>query len=85
MNRDEERARARYIALNAVRIGGIAVLLVGLMIARRVIEGPWWLGAALAVGGLLTFFFAPILMVRRWKRADARQPDGQRADGERGR
>lgn len=80
MKRDEERARARYIALNAVRIGGIAVLLVGLMIARRVIEGPWSLGAALAVAGLLAFFFAPTFMVRRWKRAD-----GARADRERGR
>ncbi|MEQ8412682.1 MAG: hypothetical protein RIB52_14130 [Erythrobacter sp.] len=70
MNREEEIARTRYIAMNAVRIGAIAVLLVGLMIARRVLDGPWWLGAALAVAGLLAFFFLPTLMVRRWKRAD---------------
>jgi len=73
---EEETARLRYIAMNAVRIGGIAVLLVGLLIARRMIDGPWWLGAVLAVGGLLAFFFVPTLMVRRWKRADRERTEG---------
>jgi len=76
---EEETARLRYIAMNAVRIGGIAVLLLGLLIARRVMDGPWWLGAVLAVGGLLVFFFLPTLMVRRWKRADRERPEGPRA------
>jgi uncharacterized membrane protein YhaH (DUF805 family) len=67
---EEETARKRYIAMNAVRIGGIAVLLLGLAMARGVVPGPWWLGAFLAVDGLLAFFFLPTLMVRRWKRAD---------------
>ncbi|KPP88102.1 hypothetical protein [Erythrobacter sp. HL-111] len=70
MNGAEETARRRYLAMNAVRIGGIAVLLVGLAMARQVIPGPWSLGAALAVAGLLAFFFLPTLMVRRWKRAE---------------
>ena len=70
LDRVEERARQRYIAMNAVRIAAIAVLLVGLMIARQVIGGPWVLGAGLAVAGLLAFFFLPTLMVRRWKRGD---------------
>lgn len=70
MSPEEETARKRYIAMNAVRIGGIAVLLLGLAMARGVAPGPWWLGAFLAVDGLLAFFFLPTLMVRSWKRAD---------------
>ena len=79
MSPQEETARRRYIAMNAVRIGGIAVLLIGLMIARNVIGGPWWLGAFLAVAGLLAFFFLPTLMVRRWKRSEG---EGGRSRGE---
>lgn len=73
MEPEEETARRRYIAMNVARIGGIAVLLIGLMIARGLVDGPWWLGTALAVGGLLGFFFLPTLMVRRWKRGDAQR------------
>lgn len=70
MSPEEETARKRYMAMNAVRIGGIAVLLIGVAMTRGVVPGPWWLGAFLAVDGLLAFFFAPRLLVRHWKKAD---------------
>lgn len=69
----EAQARNRYIVLNAVRIGGLAMLMIGLAMARGVIGGPYWLGVALAVAGLIDFFFAPRLLARGWASQDDRQ------------
>jgi hypothetical protein len=66
----EAQARNRYIALNAVRFGGLAMLMIGLAMARGVIEGPYWLGVGLAVAGLLDFFFVPRLLARGWSSQD---------------
>jgi hypothetical protein len=69
----EAQARGRYIVLNAVRFSGLAMLMIGLAIARGVIDAPYWLGVALAVAGLLDFFFAPRLLARGWASQDDRQ------------
>lgn len=53
--------------MHAVRIGSLAALLVGLMIARSIIDAPYALGVALAFGGLLTFYFGPRALARKWK------------------
>jgi hypothetical protein len=58
------RRASRYIVLNAVRFSGLAMLMIGIAIARGVIDAPYWLGVALAVAGLLDFFFAPRLLAR---------------------
>lgn len=67
----EERARARYTFLNMARIGGIAVAIAGIAGTREVIPLPYVVSVTLAVGGVLAFFFAPPLMVKRWKAQDA--------------
>lgn len=67
---EEVLARQRYVILNMVRIGGLAMLLVGVAIARGVVDGPYVLGVVLAVAGLLDFFFVPRLLARRWKAGD---------------
>lgn len=69
----EARAQRRYLAINAVRIGALAAVIAGLAGARGVIGLPTWLGAALAIGGMLGFFFAPPLMARRFKAKDERK------------
>jgi len=66
----ETRARNRYIVLNAVRFGGLAMLMIGLAMARGVMDGPYWLGVGLAVAGLLDFFFVPRLLARGWASQD---------------
>ncbi len=63
----ERQAIGRAALMSAVRIGSLAFLLLGLTIARRVIEGPYWLGVVLAVGGMLMFFFGPYFMAKNWK------------------
>ncbi|TRD10787.1 hypothetical protein FGU71_02155 [Erythrobacter insulae] len=64
---DEAIARQRFMIMNAVRIGSLGALIVGLAIARSVIDLPYPLGVALAVGGLLAFYFGPRALARKWK------------------
>jgi hypothetical protein len=66
----EAEARQRYIILNAVRFSGIALVMLGLAIARGLLPVPWVAGAVLAVAGLLEFFFLPPIIAKRWKAGD---------------
>ena len=63
----ETRARQRYIALNAVRIGSLGAVILGIAAARGVVDLPYALGVALALGGLIAFYFPPRWLARRWK------------------
>ena len=72
---ERERAQVRWAWLQVVRIASIAALLIGLAITRSVIEANWWLGAGLAVAGVIGFFFGPPLLARRFKARDSHLPD----------
>ncbi|WP_255551805.1 hypothetical protein [Erythrobacter crassostreae] len=72
---DDTLARKRYMILNAIRIGSLGALLVGLAIARSVIDAPYPIGVALAVGGLLAFYFGPRSLARKWK-SDSQSSSG---------
>ncbi|MEQ5788989.1 hypothetical protein J3454_13905 [Erythrobacter sp. NFXS35] len=73
----ETQARRRYIIMNAARIGGLGLLLLGVAITRNVlpVQLPWTLGAVLAVLGLLEFFFLPAIIAKRWKAGDRAKGD----------
>ncbi len=64
---EDSLAAKRFYTLGAVRIASIVLLLLGLAIARQVVEGPYWLGVVFAVGGMLSFFFAPYHLAKRWR------------------
>jgi hypothetical protein len=66
----EAEARQRYFILNAVRFSGIALVMLGLAIARGMLPLPWLVGAVLALAGLLEFFFLPPIIAKRWKAGD---------------
>ena len=68
----EALARQRYIILNALRFSGIALVMLGIAIARGLIDLPWAAGAVIAVIGLLEFFFLPRFIARRWNAGDDR-------------
>ncbi|MEO0699301.1 MAG: hypothetical protein AAFY81_06235 [Pseudomonadota bacterium] len=84
MDAAEERARARYTFLNMARIGGIAAAIAGIAGTRDVIPLPYAVSVALAVVGILAFFFAPPLMVKRWKARDAEEAGAENAEAGRG-
>jgi membrane protein YdbS with pleckstrin-like domain len=63
-------ARQRLIILSALRFSGIALVMLGFAIVRKVIDLPWAVGAVLAVVGVLEFFFLPRFIARRWNAGD---------------
>lgn len=73
----EKTARNRFIIMNVVRVFALAMLLVGVAITRFVpyLSVEWIVGAALAVMGLLEFFFLPAIIAKRWKAGDRAKDD----------
>ena len=63
-------ARQRLIILSALRFSGIALVMLGFAIVRKVLDLPWAVGAVLAVVGVLEFFFLPRFIARRWNAGD---------------
>jgi hypothetical protein len=66
----EDQARTRFMVLNAVRLGGLALVLIALAIHFRKIPVPAELAYVLAALGLAEFFVLPGLLARRWRSAD---------------
>lgn len=73
---EEAVAARRFMLLGVMRIVTLMTVLLGLAIARSVIDGPYWLGVALALIGMITFFFGPSILAKRWKAGD-RAGDGE--------
>lgn len=67
---EEALAARRFLILGLARIGAFIAVILGIAMARSVIDAPYWLGVALAVGGLLGFFFGPPLLAKSWKAGD---------------
>ena len=63
----EALAQRRFAMMNLARFASVVPVLAGIAMTRGVIAGPQWLGIALAALGVAAFFFAPPLLVRRWK------------------
>ena len=67
---DETLWRNRFIAINLVRIGGTAVVMVGLAIwySDLLVEGGTIVvGLPLALAGLVVSFWGPKWLAARWK------------------
>ena len=63
----EEVARGRWMAINAVRAGGAAMVLVGILGLEGVIEYPAIAGYILVAVGVIDIFFVPLIMARKWR------------------
>ena len=60
-------ARARFFIITLVRWSGVALVMLGLLIARRRIDLPVEAGYALLVIGVFDALVVPTLLARRWK------------------
>jgi uncharacterized membrane protein YhaH (DUF805 family) len=71
----EKAAHYRYFIMNFARVGGLALVLIGIVMTRSAphLSLQWIFGAALAVIGLLEFFFLPAMIAKRWKALDRRE------------
>ena len=64
-------AAARFMAIQLVRVAGVATVLFGLLVEAGRLPGfaavPRWFGYVLAVVGLIEVFLLPRLLARRWR------------------
>lgn len=60
-------AQSRYFAMVAVRFAGVALILLGILVVRRVLELPDAAGYLLLILGLAGFFVMPTVLARRWR------------------
>ena len=73
MNDAEATARSRFMVLNAVRIGALVMVMLGIAIVQEAIDLPYALGVVLAVAGLVEFLFVPPLLATRWQASEKDQ------------
>lgn len=62
-----DRARSRFIAIQAMRWIGLAMVIVALLIINRRIDLPKEAGYLLFLFGLFDALIMPIILARRWK------------------
>lgn len=67
---EETVAAKRYTLVNLLRLAAILAVIGGIAIARGMVDLPYAFGVVVALAGLLGFFFAPPLLVKRWKAGD---------------
>lgn len=60
-------ARNRFLVINLLRLGGAAMVLIGLLMTADRIGGGAVLGYVLLVLGLLDMFAVPQVLSRRWR------------------
>lgn len=64
----ETLARNRFFVIAALRLGGVAMLVIGLMtVSGRIAAIPPVAGYALVLIGLADFLIVPRLLARRWR------------------
>ncbi|WP_260928645.1 hypothetical protein [Novosphingobium sp. 9] len=70
--RATDPAKGRFFALQALRLGGVALVIIGLLLAEGRLgmvtgDGARYGGYALLLLGLVAIFLLPALLIRRWK------------------
>lgn len=63
----DDPARARFFTMQAVRLAGVACVVLGMLIVSQRIAWPQWLGYLLLANGLIDVLVIPTLMARKWR------------------
>jgi len=64
---NEDQARQRWLVINAVRISGAVMVMIGLLGIEQVFNYPEVAGYVLVGVGLLDVFLVPLLLARKWR------------------
>jgi len=70
----DEQARKRLLIYTVLRLGGLAIFLIGIAVIYTDLARPGgWpqLGAIIAIAGVLDALVAPRLLKRAWDKQDA--------------
>lgn len=68
--RDDARAFKRFMVLNAIRLAGALIVIVGLAVTEGLVPLPPVFAYVLVIAGFCIFFFLPNLIARGWKSQD---------------
>lgn len=63
----EERAKQRFMLINAMRIAGVLMILLGVAILYSVVQLPDAAAYALLVLGMIETFVTPQILARMWR------------------
>ena len=72
---DDALAAKRYWTLQLVRLGGIALTLVGILVFEGRISATPALGYVMFAAGALGFFFLPRRLAKAWRSPDTNRDD----------
>lgn len=60
-------AKSRFIALQAIRLSGVVLGILGALILARIVDLPPVTGYIFLAVGLLDVFVIPLMLGRKWK------------------
>lgn len=63
----EALAKRRYFTIQAVRMAGVVMVLLGMLVLNDKLAWPQIAGYFLVINGLFGALFLPTLMAKRWK------------------
>lgn len=63
----DDQARGRFLIISAARLGGVALILIGILILRGVIDLPEVVGWTFIPLGLFEVFVMPRILARKWR------------------
>lgn len=63
----DEVARGRWLTINMLRLGGVAMVIAGMLGTRQVLPIPVIAAYALIAIGLLDIFLVPLFLARKWR------------------
>ena len=63
----EDVARSRFLVINVLRLGGVAMVIVGILIAERMFDLPIVAGYILIGAGVIDIFLVPQMLARKWR------------------
>ena len=66
---ERDPAAARFAVIQLMRLSGVAMVVLGIMIAGRELlpQLPQWAGYLLIAVGLADVFVVPVMLARKWR------------------
>ncbi len=71
---DDTQARNRFLMIQLMRIGGVAMVLFGIAVLRDAVDLPDLAGYVLLVMGIGEAFVVPHMLARLWSTNDRNPP-----------
>ena len=67
LGQPSDQAKGRFLAIQMVRLSGIALVILGLLIINGMIALPAIAGYAMLAVGVADALFVPTFLARKWK------------------